>query len=147
MVFKYIAEFCRQAKDFIIEVFDDMNYYKKRGKLCKEILPSIKFNLRMAKQHFTIEVKRVKTNTFLLSMTKVFDCDYKYEIAIAHKRYNHGGWVILYRGNDKHMAMNEFDRQYNRVSKFTNRSRLRDVVSKNTYTWSYKSPFYYFGVK
>ena len=96
----------------------------------------------MAKTHFAITIMQRIHFDYWLRMIKVYDKDYKYEIAVAHKKYNHGCWIILYRGIDKQEAKKVFSSKLRRISSLTRASTLQDIVSKRTYSWAYNPPIY-----
>lgn len=103
----------------------------------------IKSDIKTSKEHFTVNIKQNKAKDYLLDLTREYHKEYKYEIAVCHKRYNEGAWIILYRGNDYKKSVKMFNRLWLKLKHIDRKVLLKCIASGVTYQWSDEPAIYY----
>lgn len=104
---------------------------------------STKYEIKLAKEHFNVMIERKKNSDCMLDLVREYHKEYKYEIAVCHKRYNHGAWIILYRGDEYKSAVRIYNRLWSKLNHMSGKNIiLKCIRSGNTYKWSDEPAIY-----
>lgn len=113
------------------------SFLKSIGAFFVDLKDSAIFGIKLEKEHFNVLIERKKNSDCMLDLTREYYKEYKYEIAVCHKRYNHGAWIILYRGNEYKKATKIYNRLWVKLNHMSGKNvMLKCIRSGNTYKWS-----------